>query len=176
MSFDEFENIVKNKIRPEKRCWEIRLIIPMIGLSTMTIYYNITKNKYGNIMPLPVTLLLISLIIFLGYCYYKLTNKYQITIYNDNHNIDLKFKAIQNILERLRATHITQVDNYFTFNYQKNMWKVTYEYFLYYDDNQFAFLANGRGFNGGGLIDFGSANRMRKKLLNEISSELMFIH
>ena len=171
MIFIEFKTLMNRKIRFERigywfQClFGISLSLPFL-ISTI-----IYPEKYGE-HPLIGTAISFSVFSIVCVSLYKLINKYKITIYKNELPENNKKDIIFAILKRLPITKLENKGNYFFFTYQKNNWRIDYEIDLLVDNEQIAFMLVGRGFNRGGLIDFGRSKKLKQKLVDEIEIEL----
>ena len=171
MTFIEFNTFINRKTRSERIGYWIQCVFGISVSFLFCVSTIIFPEKYGE-HPLFGTAISFTFFTIVCLSLYKLINKYNITIYKNELPENKKKEVMFAILKRLPITKQENEGNYFFFTYQKNSWRIDYEIDLIIDNEQFAFMLVGRGFNRGGLIDFGRAKKIKQKILDEIEIEL----
>jgi hypothetical protein len=172
MTVQEFNINFKNKTKHERFSYWLQCILGVCISVFFIIYINSTTDKLGNKIPKVVTYLLLCIFAVSLFSVYKLVNKYRITTLLNNKPSEIKHAAIISTFSKMPIISKNVLNNYMTLIYQKNKISVDYEIDLFYDETQICFVVIGRGYKKGGLIDFGNATKLSKKIITELTIDL----
>jgi len=172
MTPQDFNIDIRNKTKSERFRYWLQCIIGVGSSVFCIIYINVTTDRFGNKIPIVVTYILLFLFVVSLISIYQLVKKYRITTVLNNKPSKIKHAAIISTFARMPIILKNESGNYMTLTYQKNKFSVDYEIDLIYDETQICFVVIGRGYKNGGLIDFGSATKLRKMITNQLRHEL----
>ena len=111
----------------------------------------------------------LSSIMFLFGCYgfYLIPNRYKILMINSTGSIQKKHELILKLLKEFDISNYENNSSYYSFEYGKSIWSWGYTVHLNIDSEEFYISVQGRTFING-FVDFGSTERVRKKVVNKI--------
>ncbi|MGE5108362.1 MAG: hypothetical protein ACM3H8_12505, partial [Sphingobacteriales bacterium] len=87
-------------------------------------------------------------------------------------SVDKKKEVISQLLPKLGIPVVDIKDSFFSFKYQRKWWTSDYDVYLYVDSEKFYInvLGTTHTYPSTGFIDFGGAERLRKKIVSNIKS------
>ncbi len=105
---------------------------------------------------------------------YFLPNRYKIITIASSLPADKKEKIIAEVLKEFGNPYCHTDNDFYNFIYKKNWWTSGYNVYLSFDSFNFylSVQAVTRGYRGGGIIDFGGTERVRKKTISCLTSLL----
>ena len=101
------------------------------------------------------------------YGFYLIPNRYKILMINSTGSIQKKHELILKLLKEFDISNYENNSSYYSFEYGKSIWSWGYTVHLNIDSEEFYISVQGRTFING-FVDFGSTERVRKKVVNKI--------
>jgi hypothetical protein len=172
MTIQEFNINIRNKTKSERFRFWLQSILGVCISVFCIIYVNIKTDKLGNKIPISITYILLCVLAVSLIGMYQLLKKYRITTILNDKKSEIKYAAIVSAFAKKPIILKEESGNYMTLIYQKNKISVEYEIDLIYDETQICFVVIGRGYKNGGLIDFGSATKLRNIIITELTLDL----
>jgi len=100
-----------------------------------------------------------------GFC--LIPNRYKILLINSTNSIQKKHQLILDFLKEFDISTYKSNSTYYSFEYGKSIWSWGYNVHLNIDSEKFYIGVQGKTFING-FVDFGSTERVRKKVANKI--------
>ena len=173
MTLQEFRKTVVKANWYDKYYYYLISVVVIIG--SIYLFYDITTNpiKYKSRHSYEIALIGYFFLFFLGcYSIYLIPNRYKVLIINCNSIAEEKKKIVSEVLQKLNAPEINDGGSFHTFKYHRKWWTSDYDVYLYFDTEKFFVSVVGNTHGQGGFIDFGGAERLRKKIVRIINSSI----
>ncbi|HMK20528.1 MAG TPA: hypothetical protein VK492_20145 [Chitinophagaceae bacterium] len=170
MTPQEFQRSVTKIDLYGKYLWYL-FSIALIGIGVF-LFYDLTTNpnKYRLKHTYVLAFFAFAFLFLLGcYALYLLPNRYKVLTVNNNLSIDKKKLIVDRLLDNLKVQCHNSQDIFYTFTYQRKPWTKDYDVYLGIDKEKFYVSVLVRtSYYRGGFIDFGGAERLRRKIVSSI--------
>lgn len=174
MSYQEFQAKVSKKTKFERVLW-YTLYSLLIIVAAFFIYNIITSpvkyKEHGTYVLAIITTT--AFLLFGFYGYYLIPNRYKIISVPSNLEIIQKSEVLKNLLNDLKIMAVPELYEYNYFEFGKSLSSWGYCMHLGFDSENFYISLQsktGGGRYGGGFVDFGATERLRKKIKTIIQS------
>jgi hypothetical protein len=106
---------------------------------------------------------------------YFVPNRYKIITIASTLPTDKKQKIIAEVLKEFGNPYCDTGNDFYGFTFDKNWWTSDYKIYLTFDPSNFYASVQGvtRAYRGGGIIDLGGAERVRKKVISILTRPLV---
>ena len=179
MTYEDFTNKFK-KTNSFGKYWNYFISIAVMGVGIYFLYllnftewYDFKKVTTKKIVPIWGIYAFCVLLIMLGlYGFWRIPKTYKIKIIKSELSIDEKKQIINQITRDFKLNELERKEQYQHFLYVGRFW-ASFNIYIFYDTTNFYLNTQQIEFkNDGGFIDFGTSNRVTKKIKSKINSYL----
>jgi hypothetical protein len=139
------------------------------------LFYDIGTNplRYKSKHSYAIALIAYSCLFLLGcYAIYLIPRRYKVLTISSSLPVEKKKEIISTLLNKLSISYEDTKDCFYFFRYRRKWWASDYEVYLLIDNQKFYFsvLGTTHAYPDIGFIDFGGAQRVRRKIISIIKS------
>ena len=175
MTFDQFQNKVVKTNWYDKHFYSLLFIAATLGGFFFLYDVIIHQEKYDKLGTRYIGYLSFLFLTTLGISgLFFIPNRYKIITITSTLSADKKQKVIDEVLKEFGDPFCEIDKDFYNFTYNKNWWTSDYKIYLSFDNTNFYSSVQGvtRAYRGGGIIDFGGTERVRKKVISSFTKFL----
>lgn len=107
--------------------------------------------------------------------FFFIPNRYKVITIASILPADKKQKIINTVLKEFGDPFCDTDNDFYYFTYNKNWWTSNYHICLSFDEGNFYASVQGAtgGYRGGGIIDFGGTEKIRKKIISSFTNSMV---
>jgi hypothetical protein len=176
MTLSEFEHGLNKKNRFLK-IWLYTISLVLIALGFIMIYKLKISKINHPIQNSNLERFLCLIIIFTGiyFLYFFKYVRFKLKVIKNNLSKEENTRLINHIISNLLGIEeFSDTDNR-QYTYKPKWWEMPFEINLYVSEGLIALNVEVQGYFNGAIIDFGASNRLRKKIVQLILNDPIFI-
>ena len=169
MTLDQFQNKVVRTNWYDKYFYSLLFTAATLGGLFFLYDVIIHQEKYDKLGTRYLGYLSFLFLTTLGFNgLFFIPNRYKIITITSTLPTDKKRKIISEVLKEFEDPFCDNDNDFYDFTYNRNWWTSDYKIYLSFDQSNFFASVQGvtRAYRGGGIIDFGGTEGVRKKVIS----------